>query len=350
MKILLLPNTYTSPASRFRIWQFVDPFRENGHTVEIRVIFPHREWKSNLRGKVFRKLHQNLMQFIRILHALWITRDTRKFDIVIMNRDIVPNTKISFIETFLYKRKNNLIFDFDDAIHLGPRERKLENILPKMAWITPGNAILAQFASQHNRNITVIPTVVNTDFYVPSKSRIPGPLRIGWSGSAATNRYCLPLLEGPIKSLVKYLEFEFVIISNVNPNVNWYGVTSKFLEWTPESEVQNLQLFDIGLMPLKDSEFERGKCGLKAIQYMGVGIPSLVSPVGVNREIIRHSTDGFHCDTEDDWVFYLRQLAEDVELRNRMGTNSRQRVIDNYSVDKALLQFEEIFVKMPDFV
>ena len=342
LRILFLPGSYASPAARFRLWQFVEPLRALGHTVDVRVTRPPRQWGSSLRPEVLHRAHTLVGQCWRVVSALWILHDASNFDVIVMNRDIVPNTRIDFIEPWLARRNPRLIFDFDDAIHLGQRERKLRKILPVFAWITAGNEYLASFARHIHPNVSVWPTVVNTDSYQLSEGRPPGVLRIGWSGSDSTLKYCLPLLRKVIVELARDEDFEFVVIANVPPQI-WPGVKIRFIPWSPATEVWGLQQIDIGLMPLRDEPFERGKCGLKAIQYMAVGVPAVVSPVGVNKEIVIHGETGFHCSSEEEWKESLLLLMHDEELRVRLGRAGRQRVVEHYSVASLLPKMIEVF-------
>ena len=346
LKILLLAGSRTDPASRFRIWQFVEPLRRLGHDVTVRVPRPSRTWSSPVRNAAARRLHGAVGAACRLGSVLWNLRDATKFDVIMMNRDLVPDPNITFLEPLLAKRNPRLIFDFDDAIHLGGREAKLRRILPGFAWITPGNPYLAEFAQHLNQNLTVWPTVVDTDYYKPAIERPPGLLRIGWSGSNSTAAHCLPLLEGPISELAKTEQFELVVICNSDPGVRWAGVTTRFIPWREGSEVADLQMLDIGLMPLKDEPFERGKCGLKAIQYMGVGVPALVSPIGVNQEIVLDGITGFHCKADSDWMDRLRQLTREDHLVRKFGAAARTRTVARYSVQSLMPRMLETFRKV----
>ena len=343
MKILFLTGSRSDPPSRFRIWQFVEPLTAMGHQVKVRVPSPNRTWSSELRGQSFRQVHTRCGAAWRILSVLWNLRDAREYDIIMMNRDLVPDPRIAFIEPWLAKRNPRLVFDFDDAIHIGSRERKLRKILPLFAWVTPGNPYLAEFARQANKNVSVWPTVVNTDHYRPTTQRRPGPIRIGWSGSNSTAKYCLPILEEPLCQMATTQEFEFIIICNSDPRIRWQNVRSRFIPWTPDTEIAGLHEIDLGLMPLKDEAFERGKCGLKAIQYMGIGIPGLVSPVGVNSEIVLHGKDGYHCRTAEEWVRYASHLIQNPDLRIDMGVRARKRAVENYSVQSLLPKMTATF-------
>jgi glycosyltransferase involved in cell wall biosynthesis len=346
MKILLMPGSYTSPSSRFRIWQFVDPLKKLGHEVKVRVIHPERNWSSSYQYEAVRNFHQRLGTLQRVCSAIRHIQSAGNFDVIMMNRDLIPETRIDFLETWLCRKNPHIIFDFDDAIHLGNRSKKLEKILPHFAWITPGNEYLASYARQLNQRVTVWPTVVDTDSYQPVKARKPGPIRIGWSGSQSTIAYCLPLLKNIIIQLAKTEDFEFIVIAEVPPILDWPGVKWRYIPWTPDSEVAGLQEIDIGLMPLRDEPFERGKCGLKGIQYMGVGIPTLVSPVGVNKEIVLHGETGFHCFSNEEWLQSLRLLIHNPKLRKEMGRAGRIRVEEDYSIRSLLPKMQDIFEKV----
>ena len=198
----------------------------------------------------------------------------------------------------------------------------------------------------YNPNVSILPTVVDTDKYKPAAERLPGPLRVGWSGSRSTLEHCLPLLEGVITRLSGEEDFEFVVIAEVAPEIDWRGVKVRYIPWTAESEVAGLQQIDIGLMPLRDEPFERGKCGLKAIQYMGVGIPALVSPVGVNREIVVDGETGFHCNNEAKWVEKIRFLLRNEEARRQMGLAGARRAAETYSLSVILPELLFIFDKI----
>lgn len=313
-----------------------------GHTVEARVVYPPRQWGSTLSPKALRWLHTYAGQMVRVASALWILRDAARFDVIVMNRDIVPNVRVNFIEPWLARRNPRLIFDFDDAIYLGAREQKLRKILPHFAWITAGNEFLASFARQVHSRVSIWPTVVDTNRYRVIRKRSHSVPRIGWTGSRSTVQLCLPLVRKVIEDLAKVEEFEFVVIADIPPD-EWSNVNMRFISWTPETEVSELQQVDIGLMPLRDEPFERGKCGLKAIQYMAVGIPAVVSPVGVNKEIVVHGETGFHCSTEQEWKEALLRLMHDEELRIRLGMAGRERVVERYSVSSLLPKMLEVF-------
>ncbi|QLH31122.1 MAG: glycosyltransferase [Cyclobacteriaceae bacterium] len=281
---------------------------------------------------------------MRLFSSLWMLRDVWRFDTVIANRDINPERWTLFLERIIVKAGVRLVFDFDDAIYLGGRDQKLQKIMHWCYAVTPGNPTLEKYAVQYSNNVIIVPTVIDTEYYKPVQVRAQGKLRIGWSGSASTNKYCLPLVKDVIEKLSKEVDFDFIVISNEDPKLQWSGVQSTFIKWDEESEVEQLQYLDIGLMPLRDNEFEKGKCGLKAIQYMGVGIPIVVSKVGVNADIVKHGVSGFHCTTEEDWINTLKSLANDEGLRKRIGSAGRQNVEELYSIHFAIKKWEQILM------
>lgn len=343
MRILFLPGSYTSPSARYRLWQFVGPLRSLGHSVDVRVICPPRPWGSRLKSAQLRRAHTYLGSLSRVISALWMLRDAEKFDVIMMNRDIVPETRVSFLEPWLAERNPRIIFDFDDAIHLGARQRKLRKILPFFSCITPGNDFLAEFACQIHKNVIVLPTVIDTDHYSVVGWRVPGKIRLGWTGSESTARNHLPLLEPILIELARREDFEFIVVSAENPQLKLPGVDWRFIPWSSHTEVHSVQMMDIGLMPLLDKPHERGKCGLKAIQYMGVGIPAVVSPVGANKDIVVDGVTGFHATSEQEWVDKIGMLMNDPGLRKTMGLTGRRHVEAHYSVRSLLPQMINVF-------
>ena len=336
MKLLFLPGSFTSPAARFRIWQFVEPLRDMGHEVEVRVIRPDRQWGAAQARGLLRAPFMRMGSVLRVASVIWIARHAGRFDVVVMNRDLIPEVRISVLEPLLARMNPRLVFDLDDAIYLGKRDRKLRRILPHFSAVVAGNAELAGYLRQHNSNVHVIPTVADGGRYKPASCRPPGPLRIGWSGSAGPLRAHLPLVREAIEDLARDHEFEFVAISNERPRSDWHGVRTRFIEWRAENEVEDLQRLDIGLMPLTDGRFERGKCAAKAILYMAIGIPALVSAVGINTEVVQHGRTGFHCSDSAQWRDRLKSLLASSEMRRRMGLAGRARFEERYSLASVL--------------
>jgi glycosyltransferase involved in cell wall biosynthesis len=242
------------------------------------------------------------------------------------------------LEWFLSQR-TSLILDFDDAIYLADTSRanawsralksnrKTEMICRLARHVTVGNEFLAQFARQHALAVTVIPTTIDTNVYEPRPRPENVPPVVGWSGSATTLRY-LESLGPALESLCQRQDFEVRVIGG---RLHLDRVPIHCKPWQPETEVEDLREFDVGLMPLSDDEWSQGKCGLKALQYMALGIPPVVSPVGVNATIVRDGINGLYARTEGEWIDRIGLLLTDEPLRRRLGREARKTVEESYS-------------------
>lgn len=239
----------------------------------------------------------------------------------------------------LFAWRRPIVFDFDDAIYLldtSPANawaRALKSphkaaALCRLAHgVTVGNETLAAFARQHAARVTVIPSSIDTDLYLPP-DRAPN-LRpvLGWTGSPTTLRYLEELLPA-LRRLRQACDFELRVIGG---EVRADGLDVSCLPWRALTEVSDLATLDVGLMPLADDPWSRGKCGMKALQYMGLAIPPVVSPVGVNTEIVRDGVNGFWAKNPEEWVDRLALLLRDSGLRKRLGQAARQTVEQEYS-------------------
>lgn len=238
--------------------------------------------------------------------------------------------------------RKKYIYDFDDAVWLPNysesnarfQRMKMYGKIPKVIrWagtVSAGNSFLKTYAERFNNSVIELPTTVDLDFVHnlhgnPNES----PLVIGWTGSHTTMQYLESLL--PVLDKI-YIEIPFVfrIISNHPPNLDRPYID--FVKWHRETEIADLATFNIGIMPLTDSEWSRGKCGFKGLQYMALGIPAVLSPVGANLEIIENQVNGFLCDTNDDWYNVLRNLLLDENQRQVIGSKGKETVLHNYSV------------------
>jgi glycosyltransferase involved in cell wall biosynthesis len=199
-----------------------------------------------------------------------------------------------------------------------------------------GNQTLGAYAASYSSNVHVVPTVVDTDRFRPPTQRAEKieeeaqrPITIGWIGLAYNASY-LEWLAPVFRRLQKEYLLKVVVISSHSPVLE--GVSASFKPWNYATEVEDLQVCDIGVMPLPDSEWARGKCGLKLLQYMALGLPAVASPVGVNREIIEDGVNGLLATTEEDWHRQLAKLCRDSALRGHIGHAGRATVEARYSL------------------
>ena len=319
------------PASRVRFIQFIPALEAAGWRVTHRPNRPDRQWRSPLANRPFRAVHQRAARAAMKMNRLRDLRDAGGFDAVFVNRDLAgPGTGL--YERLLLTRSRRVVFDFDDAIQLGRSASIVSWLCRHAAWVTPGNEYLAEYASRYNANVTVLPTVIDTDRYVRRTAYESDRVRVGWSGSdqsiAATLFPYLPML----RAAQAALGFDLVIVSNTRPDLPISGLDWRFVPWTPELEARLGELMDIGIMPLADDPFQRGKCGMKLLQYMAAGLPTIASPVGVNRTIIMHGHTGLLAGTEAEWHAALAALVESTPLRARFGNEGRRRCEASYSL------------------
>lgn len=263
-----------------------------------------------------------------------------RYDTVLVTREAYPIGP-AFIETMLRPRGPRIAFDFDDAIWIPnysaanplarwlKRPEKTALILRLSDVAIAGNAYLAAYAARYCRSVVVIPTTIDTDAYVPGPRRDGGRVVIGWTGSTTTQGY-LDLVVEPLRHLQRERGARVVTVGA--PDWSPAGLDVERHPWSPETEVGLLQTFDIGLMPLTRDPWSEGKCGLKALQYMALGVPAVVSPVGVNTQIVEHWRTGVHAEGPDAWHEALLRLHDDAALRRRLGDRARVVVEERYSV------------------
>ena len=343
-RLMGMTNSAFDPASRVRFIQFIEDFEKAGWTVDFRPTRPDRQWRSSMSVKALRAAHYRLGRAAMKWNRWKDVRDAAGADVVFVNRDLAGWGTV--FERRLLRSNPRVVFDFDDAIFVGPREKATAWMCRNAAWVTPGNAYLAEFARRHTDRVTVVPTVIDTRRYRTSSDltgHAPGRVRVGWSGSDQSIRAALfpslPMLE----ELQRRLDYDFVIITNSRPALPVSSLRWTFVPWRAEEEGDIARFMDVGLMPLVDDTFQRGKCGLKLLQYMAAGIATVASPVGVNAEITVSGTTGFLATTPPEWASALEALVGSQARRVAMGRAGRQRCQEAYSLDRWLPELLQIF-------
>ncbi|WP_422126390.1 glycosyltransferase family 4 protein [Thioalkalivibrio sulfidiphilus] len=337
MKVLLLSRYGDLGASsRVRYLQYREHFAEQGWTLEVSPLF------SNVYVEALYARRGRWLQTINgyATRLLTLTR-ARHFDVLIVEKELFPFFPALF-EQMIDRLGVPYLVDYDDALfHRYDRHRlalvrgllgrKIDAVMRHAAVVVAGNNYLAERAHTAGaKRIEVIPTVVDTERYQPAKKRAAGPPVVGWIGTPKTSHYLYPLV--PVfEALAEQTGARFVAVGARASD--FAGTPVEAWPWSEESEVASIQQFDIGIMPLPDSPWERGKCGYKLIQYMACGVPVVASPVGVNREIVRSDDYGFLAEGPDEWYDRLSELLNcDASTRAAMGRQCRSRVEEWYSV------------------
>jgi len=352
MRVLaLVPGLYDiSPSQRYRIEQWEPLLRERG--VEI-TYEPFECPELNLllyqQGKLARKMMLVTQGFGRRFSAV---KKAKEFDLVYILREAALLGPPVF-ERMVHKTGVPIVFDFDDAIFVSYRSptngylsylkfaSKTKTICQLASHVMAGNTYLADYARQVNDRVTVIPTTIDTQRYkVPPPRTSTGPLVIGWTGSHSTVQH-LDTLRGALRKLAAQEKFRLRVIGT--PVYDCPPIDVEAMRWRARTEVDDLSPIDIGVMPLPDDRWSKGKCGAKALQFMGMGIPTVCSPVGVNSEIIQDGENGFLASTEDEWIDKLSRLLRSAELRRQLGQAGRTTVERKYSAISQAPRVYEIF-------
>ncbi|HEY8412954.1 MAG TPA: glycosyltransferase family 4 protein, partial [Pyrinomonadaceae bacterium] len=218
---------------------------------------------------------------------------------------------------------------------------KTRTICRLASHVMVGNPYLAEYARQVNDNVTVVPTTIDTDKYrVHPPKTTDGPIVIGWTGSYSTVQH-LDTLRGALQKLAETEKFRLRVIGT--PSYECAPVETEAMQWRAVTELEDLGAIDIGVMPLPDDNWSKGKCGLKALQFMALGIPTVCSPVGVNTDIIQDNENGFLAMSEAEWIDKLTRLLRSAELRRRLGDAGRATVEQKYSAVIQAPRVYEIF-------
>jgi glycosyltransferase involved in cell wall biosynthesis len=264
-------------------------------------------------------------------------------DLVWIEKELFPYWPYG-LERMTWPRSRPTVVDYDDAVfhnydlsaHRAVRAllgRKIDRIMAAADLVVCGNRYLADRARlAGSRRCEIVPTVVDMDCYPVPDTKASQPLVIGWIGSPATERYVFALRQ-TLQRLCKTGHARVVLIgASARALDALQGVPVEIVAWQESTEQAQIARFDIGIMPLPDEPWERGKCGYKLIQYMASGLPVVASPVGANREIVTPGVHGLMPTTADEWQAALQTLMDDAGLRAIMGATGRQRVLEHYSL------------------
>lgn len=325
-------------SSRYRCFQYLPWFERVGIVYEVLPLLDesyviHRYDSSR------RHAWDILRAFLRRLAALYTARS---FDLVVIEYELLPYFP-ALPERLLGWLGVSYVVDYDDALfHQYDQHRncwvrwllgeKIARVMRGALMVTVGNAYLADYAQRAGaRRIEIIPTVIDLTRYPRSllKREEGAVFTIGWIGSPSTSKYLMEI--APALKFVCTNSAATVKLIGSGP-VNLPGVSVEIHQWNYDTEVELLQQFDVGIMPLPDNLWERGKCGLKLIQYMACGLPVIASPVGINNEIVESGVNGYLAETTEEWVNAIYTLMNNKQLRYQMGLAGRKKVEECYSL------------------
>jgi glycosyltransferase involved in cell wall biosynthesis len=343
--VFLVAHPIEDASRRYRVQQFIPLLEQAGHQCTI------SEFST---PQLFRALHSKRQFTTKILHTVYCSArrfvrlaDLSEFDLVVIHREVLPFLTPIF-EKWVLKRHPNVVFSLDDATYAAHPDtaqmrhpllyrfkygRDLSEVMRQSAHVIVGNSTLANYAKEFNTEVSTFPTVVDCEKYTYQPVAAPNaqPLTIGWMGSSSTAAY-LSEIARPLKQLAKNyprkVRFRFFGCEELNLDLPRASVSPFRLE----TELDDLRSLDIGLMPMPDTAWTRGKCAFKAIQYMATGIPTVASPVGSTLDLIQHNSNGLLAQSERDWYQSLELLVTDYKARRRLSARGRETILRSYSL------------------
>jgi len=342
MKILfVVPYPHgKAPSQRFRFEQYLDFIKEQNWHYNLASFIDESTWQILYKpGHTGQKIWGILKGFIKRFFLLF---SVPNYDFVFIHREATPIGPPWFEWIVAKILRKKVIYDFDDAIWI-PNTSETNKIVAGIKWhgkvasickwaykVSCGNAYLQQYAQQFNPHVIVNPTTIDTQHHHNRlKNQITDKVVIGWTGTHSTMKY-LDALVPVLQDLEKKYRFELKVISNQAPELPLQSLV--YQPWRKDHEIADLLTFNVGLMPLEDDPWAKGKCAFKALQYMALGIPALVSPVGMNPEVVTDGTNGFICAKPTDWYLKLERVINDAGLRAQLGAAARQKIEASYAV------------------
>jgi glycosyltransferase involved in cell wall biosynthesis len=340
-----------APSQRFRFEQYLSFLEENGFEITAKPFIDLNTWDLLYKPGFF--LQKTVGMLKSTMKRFLLLFSLKKYDFIFMHREAMQFGPpiIEFIICKILKKK--VLYDYDDAIWLKNHSdsnallsftkwySKVNSICSWVDTIQCGNEYLASFAKKHNSKVFIIPTSIDT---ISKHNKIIDyereTISIGWTGSHSTMHY-LDFIVPVIKELESKYAINFIVISDRNPEYDLKSL--HYYKWNKDTEIEDLALIDIGIMPLKQNEWSEGKCAFKGLQYMSLGISTVMSPVGMNNQLINNGENGYLAESIQDWLDALTKLIENRELRRKIGLAGNQTVLKYYSVEALKNSYLEIF-------
>jgi len=347
MRVLFLTvGPVEHPSSRHRVYQYLDYLEKVGIQCTVSPALTSSQYRQWPRTHCQTSLMANLLT---VKTRLFDLRRARRFDVIFMQRNILSPVLPPVFETLLNQVNGSTVFDFDDLIIGSSYSRllsgpyanivrlflrnRVHKTIEACRCVVVGSPYLRERAEAYSDDVTLIPTSVDLRRYtLRPKKTSRWPVVIGFKGGRATSVY-LGQLRPVFDELHRRYGTKLRVIVHGAPDFPVWGPYMEIRPFRLESEIADLQGFDIGMMPLHDDEHAKGKCAFKALEYMAVGIPCVSSRVGVINDIVQDGGNGFLASTSEEWIEKLSSLIDDEHLRASMGREGRQTVEEGFAID-----------------
>lgn len=325
--IAALTSGSTTPSARFRVRQYIPHLRQRGISVEDHS--PALSQSARLPGFLGSvrtryiaplAVTQALTNFAFRIPGIVASHRAR---VTWLERNFVPG-----LDDLSVVLKRPLVIDIDDSIWLyNPMGNSaVRRLLSRADTVLAGNSFLADWCSNHCKHVEIVPTAVDTSRFTPRlrSNELEAPFTVGWTGTSGNFRF-LRLIEPALANfLQRYPTAEFLVVADHKPNLPSLPAQQvKFEPWQATSEADVLRRFDVGIMPLDDSELSRGKCSFKMLQYMAAGVPVVVSPYGMNRDVLGYAEVGVGAVSNTDWTDALGHYCANPNIRTLHGAAGR---------------------------
>ena len=357
MNILALTKySYEGPSSRYRFYNYQECFKKQGIDMTIVPLFSRSYFTTTSKiDKIFVVLRAYLARFFLLVRLLLFKNS---YDLILIEYELFPYFP-AFFEYLLHKRGIKYIVDYDDAIFHkydmnsnkiihSLLKNKIAKVITLAKHVIVCNAYLETYARKYNPNIMRLPTVVLLERYMQQMRNFQkdedAPFVIGWIGSRTTSVYILEILPAIQKFVDTYQHVRFDLVGFDKQLLSEDEVRRhhiRIIPWAEEQEIENILTFDVGIMPLRDDPWSRGKCGFKLVQYMSCKKPVVASPVGVNVDIVEEGVNGFLVKTLDEWYEAFEKLYLDKSLREKMAAENFAKIERLYSHEKNCQEYSD---------
>lgn len=345
VRVAALTGGKNKPSSRFRVRQHIAPLANHGVEVDEVVPALDKHWELlPLELRKYKLLRRPVRVGELLLKAglrLPALAASHNADVTWLQRELLPG--VVSLEPLL---KRPWVLDVDDAIWKAPPmgERTCRWIAERCRTVIAGNEYLAGWFGLYAEDIRIVPTAVDTERFCPPDKRANDKFVIGWIGTSANLKYVEQFESAYRRVLDACPQAEFLFVCDRAPKFDTIGADRvRFVPWSREVEVSCVQEMHVGLMPLADEEWARGKCAYKMLQYMACGAAVVVSPVGMNQTVLDEADVGLAARSMDDWVDALVSLAADADQCARLGEAGRTLIVKKYSTPVVAAQLATIF-------
>ncbi len=323
LKVAAITGGAIVPSARFRVRQYIPSLVKEGVMVE--EMYPHFG-KYPPEDKWLRPLWAGAT----LLEMIPKVIKSHDYDVVLLQREM-----LSTFVTLESLTKKPRVLDVDDAIFLLRNCGFARKLAQMSDQVVCGNTYLANWFGKWNRNVTVLPTAVDTERYVPlaSRGQSENGKVIGWIGTSGNLKYVYAIEATLAKVMETQPNVKIRIVCDQMPKFRLIDMNRcEFVRWSENIEVENIQSMDVGIMPLEDSEWGRGKCSFKMLQYMSCGLPLVASPVGMNAEVLAMGNVGIGASTQEQWLDALIALLDSASMRLDMGAVGRRVAVESFSI------------------